>query len=954
MREKYLSFPGLAREYQATLDGAFEYCVLDIETTGFDPEHDGIIEVGALRASGEEVTGRLSSFVNPGRPIPIQVRLLTGIDDEDVSGAPRMEEFFGELAGFIGDRPVVSYSRLEEEFLRVLYSGFGRGRFDNRYIDAYDLAVMLMPSLRGHRQVDLAAIWGIDTGRAHRALDDAETLFRVFNILLNGLYDAPVELLAAVLDHAPAAGGGLSLLLDMVVRERSAGRNPDALELESTVRRDRSWEEIPPLEGASEPAVVHPEHVRGVFAADGPMALEFKDYEERDEQVDMGEAVRRAFSEEEFLLVEAGTGTGKSLAYLVPGVMWSRATGYPVVVSTRTLNLQDQLNTKDLPTLESALGGGSFRYSVLKGYANYLCLRKLQALVNGRKRLSEKQLGILGMLLRWVSESDTGDVSLLNVPHLGGLEEQVMANHRECPGARCGFAREGCCFYRRALYRARRSHIVVVNHSLLLAGINLAFRDAVIDEAHTLEDVATEQYTVVVDYRESRRFLTSLHAPLDGSGFLTDIVPAALEHIPEEAHGALRFEVEEAQEAVEIALEHLEKLFVSLSAFARGEETFTSDVRFSEGQVATVEFTRLRVDGERLLGSLDALQVRLLRVKAVCDERGDSSTGLDYIESDLEGKAGRVQEHMEALRIFFSGEEDGRVRWASVAGPGRFEYQALRASPVDVGPYLKEGLFDDLASLVMTSATLTVRGSFEFFESRTGLELPGSRRYRELVLDSSFDYGRQMQILILHDMPEPTSGDYEERIAGVLADAITAAGGGALVLFTNRRLMVDTYERLADDMRRRGLNLLCQLPGHSRRRLAEEFVEDPDSSLFGTSSFWEGVDARGSTLKLVVVTRIPFESPGRPVFEARSERVRLQGGSDFMDLSLPLAALRLKQGVGRLIRTRRDRGQVLLLDSRISTRRYGQVLLKSLPDARRRNVSIDDMKRAISDFHRRA
>ncbi len=951
VREKYLSFPTLSRRFQARLGGDMEYCVLDIETTGFDPERDRIIEVAAIRAVGERVVERLSSFIDPGCAIPTQIRMLTGIDDEAVAGAPAIEDFFSELAAFMEDRMVVAYSRFEEEFFRALHARLGRGRFNNPYLDAHELAMMLLPSLRGHRQVDLARMWGVDTGRAHRAADDAETLFGVFNYLLNGLYNTPLPLVRAVADHAPAHGGGLTLLLDRVLEERSGGRRPEFMKLERAVRREPFWESIPPLEGSSGPKAVHAEEVRDVFAAEGPVASQFMDYEERDEQVEMAEAVRRAFTEESVLLVEAGTGTGKSLAYLAPGVLWSKATGYPVVVSTRTLNLQDQLNTKDLPSLKAALGEDSFRYSVLKGYGNYLCLRKLQALVGGRKRLSEHQLGTFGMLLTWVGESETGDASLLNVPHLRGLDEQVMANHRECPGGRCRFAREGCCFYRRALYRARRSHIVVVNHSLLLAGVNLVFKDAVIDEAHTLEDVATDQFTIEVDYRESRRFIESLYAPVDGSGFLADVPQNARRHLPEEAHEALGFEVAEAQEAAEVALEDLERLFVSLCAFSGGEGYQTSDVRFSEGRVATVEFTRLGMDGEKLLGALDGLRVRITRVKALCDERGDASAELEYMQSDLEGKAVRVLEHMDALRVFFSEEPDGRVRWATVAGPEHFERQALRASPVDVGPYLKENVFDDLSSVVMTSATLTVKDSFEFFESRVGLDLPGSREIHELILDSSFDYRRQMQILMLHDMPDPTSGDYEARIADVLGEAITAAGGGVLVLFTNRRLMKDTYERLVDDMRRNGIKLLCQLPGYSRRRLAEEFVEDRSASLFGTSSFWEGVDARGSTLRLVVVTRIPFESPGRPVFEARSEILKCQGRSDFMDLSLPIAALRLKQGVGRLIRTRRDRGQVLLMDSRINTRKYGQVLLRSLPEARRRNVSIDDMKRAISDFH---
>jgi Rad3-related DNA helicase len=530
-----------------------------------------------------------------------------------------------------------------------------------------------------------------------------------------------------------------------------------------------------------------------------------------------------------------------------------------------------------------------------------------------------------------------------------------MANHRECPGGRCRFAQDGCCFYRRALYRAKRSHIVVVNHSLLLAGVNLAFKTAVIDEAHTLEDVATEQYTVEVDYRETRRFLESLFDPLDGSGFLADLEGNATRRLPEEAHQAARYEIAEAQEACELAIEDLERMFVALCQFSGGTEYSFNDIRFSDGQVESLEYERLKMEAERFSSSLDKLNARILRLVTLFEERGDDSSDIDYLVSDTSGKSARTEELMLALAIFFSGESDGRVRWATVAGEDRFEQQALRASPIDVGPELSEALFDQevLSSVVLTSATLTVNGSFDFFRSRIGLDLPGVRTPEQIILDSSFDYSRQMQILILHDMPDPSSSEYEPRIAEVIGEVITAAGGGVLVLFTNRRLMLKTYELLVDEMRRQGLNLLCQLPGYSRRRLAEEFIEDPTSSLFGTSSFWEGVDARGSTLRLVVVTRIPFESPGRPVFVARSERVRLEGGSDFMDLGLPLAALRLKQGVGRLIRTRQDKGQVLLLDSRINTKRYGPILLRSLPAAKRRKVSRDDLKRAITDFHGR-
>ena len=953
VKEKYLLFPRLTREFQATIEGELEYCALDLETTGFDPESDRIIEVAALKVVGGEIVERCRSLINPVCPIPTFVRQLTGIDDEMVRDSPSIEEFMDELADFLGGSTLVAYSRLEERFLRSLYPRTDRGRFTNPYVDAMDLAVMLLPSISGHRQVDVASIWGLDPGQAHRASDDVQTLVSVFEVLLNGLYSTPLPVLRAILDHAPAQPGGLSLLLSRVFDERSAGRRISALKLEDLTLRDRRWEDIPPLEGERSFETVTAGEVAGIFSAEGALASQFSDYEQRDEQLQMAELVRQAFEGGEILLVEAGTGTGKSLAYLAPGILWARANDTPVVVSTRTLNLQDQLSTKDLPLLKSAMGDGFFRYSVLKGYSNYICLRKLQSLISGRKRLTEEQLGILGMLINWVGESETGDVSLMNVSHLRRMGELVLANHRECPGGRCRFARSGDCFYRRALYRAKRSHIVVVNHSLLLTGVNLPYKNAVIDEAHTLEDVATEQFTREVSYRDINRFLQSLYSPVDGSGFLGDLPDSLEGYLESGASGALDHQVNEAREAVEVCLEDSEKLFLALTEFHTENEYGSTDIRFSAGQVESLEYTRLASEAEALQVSLDKLMVCLARVGAVAEERGDGSDGLEYTMGDLEGKSVRAAEFKETLEVLFSGASDGLVRWATVAQAERFEFQLLRATPIDIGEHLAVALYNELDSLVMTSATLTVKDSFDFFRSRVGLGDENGIQTRTAILDSSFDFRRQMQLLMLHDMPDPSSGEYRDRIADVIGEVIVASGGGALILFTNRRLMLETYEQLVDDLRRQGHNLLCQRPGYSRRRLAEEFVEDRSASLFGTSSFWEGVDARGSTLRLVVVTRVPFESPGRPVFEARSERVRQEGGSDFLDLNLPLAALRLKQGVGRLIRTRKDTGQVLIMDSRVNTRRYGQVLLRSLPDARRRNVSLDEVARAIRDFQKR-
>ncbi|MBN2168965.1 MAG: hypothetical protein JW738_06955 [Actinobacteria bacterium] len=950
VKKKYLEMPELSREYQARLEGDLQYCVMDIETTGLDPHSDRIIEVAVIKGRGSETVDTFHKLIDPGMPIPFHIKLLTGIDEEMISGKPAMDQIIDDLADFLGDDLVVAYSYFEKEFLDILYPEFGRGRFTNPYLDVMDLALILLPSIRGHRQIDLASIWGIDTGTVHRAFDDTQTLFSVFNILLNGLYNADLSLIKALLEHSTGQGDGLAQLMKRVLDERSGGRKVDRLSLERVVRKTMLLKGISPQKGERADRPVPPEDVRSMFEPDGPIAGQFENYEERREQYEMAEAVRSALSDQELLLVEAGTGTGKSIAYLAPGVLWSKANDSPVVVSTRTLNLQDQLYTKDLPLLEEAMGEGSFRYSVLKGYGNYICLRKLQDLVGGKRKLNERQIGIFGMLLSWISENEFGDVSLLNVSYLRGLDNLVLSDFRECPGGKCKFARNGCCFYRRAVERAKYSHIVVVNHSLLLGGIGIEFRAAVIDEAHTLEDVATEQFTREFAYRDVNSFLKSLYSPVTGNGFIADLLDNVKSHIDDESFESLKFKAEEAMEAVELSLETTEEAFIALCCFYEGDAPGRIDIRFGPGQIETVEYTRLQMKSEDVQKALDKLVVQLSRVAGTIREKGDDSERLEYALSDLSGKAARAAEMKEDLDVFLTCETDELVRWATVSKEGWFESQALRVTPVDIGEHLQMCIYEDLDSVIMTSATLTVKNSFDFFRSRVGLGPSSSYQPETIILQSSFDYDRQMQILVVHDMPDPSSKDYSGKVAQVLKEIIPSAGGGALVLFTNRKLMINTYDEVAGELVEQGMKLLCQREGYSRRRLAEEFVEDENTSLFGTSSFWEGVDARGDTLKLVVVTRIPFESPGRPVFEARGEQIRQSGGSDFAELGLPMAALRLKQGVGRLIRTRQDRGQVIILDSRINKRRYGQVLLRTLPHALRRNVSEEEVGRAIKDF----
>ncbi|MDD5448203.1 MAG: helicase C-terminal domain-containing protein, partial [Actinomycetota bacterium] len=514
---------------------------------------------------------------------------------------------------------------------------------------------------------------------------------------------------------------------------------------------------------------------------------------------------------------------------------------------------------------------------------------------------------------------------------------------------KCRFAAMGSCFYRRALKRARCSQIIVVNHSLLLSGVPIPFDTVVIDEAHTLEDVATEHFTQEFSYRDMRHFLSSLYSPLDGEELLGDVNSRVYDKPDSGKKRAILSGIEECTEEVEICLEKGEEFFLCLSSLFHGDEEGIFDLRFSKGVMETLQYEELKEKGRRLLENLEKLVFLLSRTSGSEGEEGIASFGMEDLTENLAGKASRLRELIETLEVWLDGGGEEMVKYATVAGRKHFERQALLLSPVDVADALDELLFNQFRAVLLTSGTLAVGDSFSFFSSRIGLDRV-SRNARMLILESSFDFQSQMQILIVQDMPEPNSPDYAGSLSIALKKMILASQGGVLSLFTNRKLMQSIYEELVCELEREGLPLLCQQAAFSRRRTAEEFIQDEKASLFGTSSFWEGVDARGSTLRVLAVTRIPFESPGRPVFEARCERLRSEGISDFSGLSLPLAALRLKQGVGRLIRSKEDRGQVVILDSRISTRPYGRILLKSLPDAQIKRVSLGEISEAIERF----
>lgn len=678
----------------------------------------------------------------------------------------------------------------------------------------------------------------------------------------------------------------------------------------------------------------------------GGVATAHPGYEHRVGQVDMARGVAAAFEREEFLLVEAGTGTGKSLAYLIPAIAFARSRGVPVIVSTNTKNLQDQLVRRDIPLAARALGM-EFAAEVLKGRANYLCPRLLASAI-ARAELSvfrDERLA-LGHLVAWASSVPIADLDGLSsnafaiAPALHSVIPLVRARAESCAGRECTYYQ--CCPAEVARARAQNADIVVVNHALLLAGTGTAvlpeYEHVVIDEAHNLEDVATEHLGREV----TNSSLWGLLRRLGGDG-----QPAINERVLEwlEASGIREESVEESLALFPQAVAGLQYALENLAAAVLG---FVSRTRFADCQDERISVRLTPVMREtrdwqavvEALGPVNSAIEAVMQLLVVL--RATLRTAGNYVEElgaaialEVEQCIAQLDDLRGTLAIIVEGESgDNFVCWASswTTREGELGWE-LRAAPIDVGPALRDALYAGLATLVMTSATLTVEGSFRYVRQRLGLDTE-SHRLLELTVPSPFDFTNQLLLCIPSDLPLPNEPGFEQAASEAIYEAATMAGGGTLCLFTSRDSMSRAFEQLYDRLRAHNLTPVCQDLAASRTAALELLRDNAKTVLFGVKSFWEGVDVPGEALRCLVMTKLPFPVPTDPIIEARQERVEEQGLNGYNDYYVPTAVIGFRQGIGRLIRTRSDYGVVFVLDRRIVLRPYGRRFLESIPTCR--------------------
>jgi ATP-dependent DNA helicase DinG len=707
------------------------------------------------------------------------------------------------------------------------------------------------------------------------------------------------------------------------------------------------------------------EALEDVLAPGGQLSARHDGYEDRPGQREMLRAIVERFNAGGVAIVEAGTGTGKSLAYLLPAAQWARENKERTVISTNTINLQEQLVRKDLPLVTSLAGEVS--WALVKGRGNYISIRRaLLAAESQTSLFDDDRSSEMASLLEWIEVTQDG--SLTDLPFSPAEEtwEEVRSDPDICLRSRCPHFQR--CFYQESRRRAASAELLVVNHHLLFTDLAVrratrnytqsavlpAYKRVILDEAHNLEDAATSHLGVEVTRRGVFRALARLDRK--GRGILTAVHDGVAEseqapELRERVENRVRPALSRARAAIEGLMERLEPRVAPGESAARlgptgiGEPAAASDVAETLARALAA-----LADLEREVAELRA---RLEVVEELADRLEGRILDLRSIERRLGASA-------HGLRLVLAPGEDASayVRWLESKGVGHHGSLVLGAAPIELGDLLRESLFSQVHTAVLTSATLTTRGRFDFVRSRLGLAPEALARddeqleVKEHIMLSPFDFSAQTLLCVPTDLPAAEGGDsaFQEATARVVRDLAEASGGGIFVLFTSHAAL----RRVAELLRAEGADRrwpLCVQGEGDRSRLLERFVSARDGVLLGTSSFWEGVDVPGEPLRGLVIQKLPFRVPTEPITAARMEALELRGEDAFQGFMLPHAALRLKQGFGRLIRSKLDRGAVLVLDDRIVSKRYGRYLRESLPDAPLVKGPWDDVRKRLHAFY---
>lgn len=909
--------------------------VLDTETTGLSHRENELIEIAAARLRGREIVDRFDTFVKPSGLIPAEITELTSITNADVAHAPSAEGAVAALAEFVGGAPVIAHNAaFDRGFIEAVSGG---SEVSDIWIDSLALSRIALPRLSSHKLASMAELFGC-ASVSHRANADVEALCGVWRILLCGLDDLPLGLMRRLADMHPDVPWSYRPIFSFL-----AGSHPEAVFSLVSARHDILAADSSSAAGSSAridadelPGLNLPsrEEVEACFEPDGLVNRMYPGYEPRMEQVQMAAEVRDALATSSHRVIEAGTGVGKSIAYLVPFAQAAKRNNITVGIATKSNNLADQLMFHELPRLAREIEGG-LTYCALKGYDHYPCLRKLERLARASEvhttRDPADTLTAIAVIYAYACQSPAGDLDGLGIRWRSVRKADLTTSSRECARRLCPFYPDKCMVHG-SRRRAARADVVVTNHSLLFRNVAAdgkilpPIRHWVVDEAHSIEGEARRQWAVTVSADESRSIFERLGGARIGSlGRITRDLAAS---DAATLFMGLTAKATSSTQRASLAMADLFDAVRDLARSARSDSGYDTanmwigrEVRESAAWGVFAEVANTAID------ALDEASKNLASlVETVAEEKPE-------LVADVADGQRRLKELHDGLKLVVEGTNDRYVYSCQVNRRIKAGGESLSAERLDIGEALAENWLPEMHTAIFASATMTVSGSFDHFTHAVGLDRLGRESFQTLHLDSSYDFERNMAVVVAGDIPDPRNrAAYLDALENLLVDVHVAMGGSTLTLFTNRRDMEELFDRVSPRLSKGGLALDCQKKNTSAKILRDRFLSDETSSLFALKAFWEGFDAAGDTLRCVVIPKLPFSSPTDPLSCERGVRE----DRAWARYSLPEAVLEVKQAAGRLIRTSTDAGVLVLADSRLVTKGYGKKFLSSLPAAYQR------------------
>ncbi len=917
------------------------YVALDLETTGLQAERDAIVEIGAVKFRGDDVLDSWSSLVNPNRPLPHKIERLTGISQSQVERAPSLHTVLPALMRFIGESPLVGHNiKFDLSFLQR--AGITA---PPPALDTFELACILMPYASRFSLGKLMDELGIEFPTRHRAVEDARAAHALFIALLDRAGKLDQKIIQEIARLGDKSDWPLKYAFQDLLRDKArTAFAPGTIGAQLAAKGAAQDETLgllfsrdpkeAPLKPKASNDPLDVEALAHLLGPDGAFAQHFPGYEYRSQQVEMLRAIAEAYNDGATLLVEAGTGTGKSVAYLVPALFWAAQNNQRVVISTNTINLQDQLYLKDIPDLRKILPF-EFKAALLKGRSNYVCRRRLDSLRKSDK-LTAEEVRVLAKVLAWLPSTTTGDSAELT---LMGAENQVWSrlssDQDHCSAEHCALRQENKCFFYRARDKAESAHVIIVNHALLLSDMATEnrvlpeYKYLVVDEAHHLEARATEALT----FEASRSTLEVLLRGLANErGGLIGNLAGSLRNsdVPPQIKREVQNIFDDVAQDVERALRGVYEFFNTLDAFLGQQEQLPGEsdggydrqIRLTPARRSQPDWSRIEIAwedfGARLAKGRDGME-RIYNAWSDLDEYEVLSQ--PELEQEVAFAMRRVSETRAALEALITKPQSNGIYWATIKKTNGDI--TLHVAPLFVGDLLQKQLFAGKDATILTSATLCVDKNFNHIKSRLGI----GDWADELAVGSPFDYANAAMVYVPIDMPEPGQAGYQKAVEASLIDLLRATQGRALVLFTSHSQLQATYRAISRPLEEDDIMVIAQNLDGSRRQVLETFKTQERTALLGTKSFWEGIDVTGDALSCLVIARLPFSVPSDPVFSARSETF----DDSFAQYAVPEAVLRFRQGFGRLIRTKSDRGIVVVLDRRVLSKNYGRIFIESLP-----------------------